>query len=190
MAPKRKPRPEPDLDQDRLGKQVARYGTNRKAIMLMVTAGVLGLSGGAVRANAEGLAWALADSHEGTAYTFTGWCLLVAGMAVMFVGVLAFGQFFEIRRKGVRFARRRSVTELRWDQVEDIQVHKTVTIVKGSKHVYWDVCIYGEKDKTIHLKSGFLKLVPSVTELVQLLKQVSGKEVELPPLHDELPRLL
>jgi hypothetical protein len=170
---------ESDLDADPLGKPLARYGTNAKAYMLMATAVVLGLSGGVVVANADWLALTLADSQESTAYTFVGWTLLIAGMGAMSWGVLGMGAFFELRRKGVRYCKGRRVTELRWKDIEDIQVHKSVFVYRGGRRVDWEVYIYG-REATIHLNSGFLRLVPSVSELLNMLKSVSGIEVILP----------
>jgi hypothetical protein len=172
-------KPMTDRGADPLGKPLARYGTNTKAFMLMATAVVLGLSGGVVVANADWLALALADSQESTAYTFVGWTLLVAGMGTMAWGVWGMSAFFELRRKGVRFTQRRGVTELRWKEIEDIQVHKSVFVHRGSRHVSWEVYIYG-REATIYLSSGFLRLVPSVSELLNMLKSVSGIEVILP----------
>ena len=170
---------ESDKDDDPLGKPLARYGTNSKALMLMATAAVLGLSGGVVAVNADWFALRLAESQESTAYAFTGWALLVLGMLSVAWGVWGYGRFFELRRKGVRFARRQGTTELRWDEVESIQVHKTVTVVRGARTVNWEVYICGGED-TIYLSSGFLRLVPSVSELLTTLKAVSGVEVILP----------
>jgi hypothetical protein len=170
---------ESDLYADPLGKPLARYGTNAKAFMLMAVAVVLGLSGGIVVANADWLALTLADSQESTAYTFVGWTLLVAGMGAMNWGVLGMGAFFELRRKGVRYSKVRHVTEMRWKEVEDIQVRKWVTVYRGGKRVDWEVYIYG-REATIYLSSGFLRLVPSVSELLNMLKSVSGIEVILP----------
>ena len=170
---------ESDLKGDSLGKPLAQYGTNAKAYMLMATAVVLGLSGGAVMANADWLALRLADNQDGTPYAIVGWALLVAGMVAMAWGVLGYGAFFEIRRKGVRFSKGSRMTELRWKEIEDIQVHKTVTVYRGGKRIDWEITIYGF-DATIYLSSGFLRLVPSVTELKNVLQTVSKIEITFP----------
>jgi len=162
-----------------LGKPLARYGTNAKAYMIMATAVVLGLSGSLVIAHADWLALTLADSQEGAPYAIVGWTLLVAGMVAMAWGVWGMGAFFELRRKGVRYSKGRLVTELRWKDIEDIQVHKNVVVHRGSRHVSWEVYIYGYEN-SIYLSSGFLQLVPSVTELLNMLKSVSGIDVVLP----------
>jgi hypothetical protein len=167
--------------EDPLGKPLARYGTNSKAFMLMVTAAVLGLSGGVVVVNADWFALRFAESQESTAYRFVGWILLVLGMLTMAWGVWGYGRYFELRRKGVRFTRRQGTTELRWNEVESILVNKTVTVVRGARTVNWEISIYGGEE-SIYLSPGFLRLVPSVSELLTLLKAVSGVEVILPEM--------
>jgi len=183
MAEKWKDRIE-DLEpgEDQLGKLLARYGSNMKAIMLIVVALVLGLSGGAVRGAGEWLARNLADSNDSGPYTLVGWGLMITGAFAVSWGVLGLGRSFEIRKYGVRFSRRRDVTELSWEQVEDVQVHKTVVRTRYGTQVQWDVYIYGRSD-TIHLAWSFLQLVPSVSELINVLKATSGREIELPPLY-------
>jgi hypothetical protein len=168
-----------EYDHDPLGKSLAVYGSNSKSIMLMVIGIVLGLTGGAVVRTSDHLAHRLAESRETTAFDFAGWGMIVCSMGAMAWGVLGYGSFFEIRRKGDRYSRRSIVTEMMWKEVQDIQVQKKVVVYRGGRHVYWEVDLYGMVE-TIHLSPGFLRLVSSVTELVQLLKQVSGIEVILP----------
>jgi hypothetical protein len=167
---------EADADLDPLGKPLARYGTRTRAILFIVLAVLLGLAGGGVMGASKQLARALADSHEDTLYTVISWVMLAVAVPSVAHGVYHLGKSFEIRRKGVRFTRRRTVAELRWDEIFEIQVFRTDIYYRGAKQrVDWEILIHGIPGQ-IHLTTSFLHLVPSVTALISLLKQNSGKE--------------
>jgi hypothetical protein len=167
---------EADANLDPLGKPLARYGTRKKAIIFIVIAVLLGLAGGGMMAASKRLARALADSHEDTLYTLMSWVMLVVAVAGVAYGVYHLGQSFEVRRKGVRFTRRRAVAELRWVEIFDIQATRTAVYYRGVRHrVDWEIFIHGIPG-LIHLTTSFLHLVPSVTALLSLLKQGTGKE--------------
>jgi hypothetical protein len=188
MAEKRAKERDRDASSDPLGKPLARYSTNGRSVMLVVVAVVLGLSGAATLGGAEALAWRLADSTDGTPYVIVGWALMLAGAGTVAWGVYYYGRSFEVRRKGVRFSRRGSVTELRWDQIEHIEVQRTIILYRGrpTGRYRWEIFICGWD--TIHLTPSFLQLVRSVTELVSILKVQSGRPIDIPPL--DLPSLL
>lgn len=182
MAEKRKKKQRPDAEgsRDPLGKPLARYSTTLKAAMLIAVAVVLGLSGGAVLGASRALARSLAESDEDTAYVVVAWGFILVGMGVVAYGVFGLGRSFEIRRKGVRLRDHGEVTELLWDEISLIDVHKTDVYYRGAKTgERWEVYVHGGHD-TIHLSSTFLKMVPSVRELVNLLKMHCRKEVTFP----------
>ena len=182
MAEKRTRPAEPDAKSDRLGKPLARYTSTVRSIVLIVLAVILGLSGGAVVGGADALAWNLAQSQDGLPYAIVGWVLVATGGGMVACGVWFLGRSFEIRRKGVRFTSGPNVTELRWDEIDHIDVHKTIIYYRGARQgERWEIFIHGGI-YTIHLTPSFLKLVRSVTEVVSLLKLHSGKEIEMPPL--------
>jgi hypothetical protein len=186
MAEKKKKKPRPDADdssRDPLGKPLARYSTTFKAVMLIIVAVVLGLSGGGVLGGSKALAEYLAESQEDTAYVFVGWGFILVGMPVIAYGVFGLGRSFEVRRKGVRFRDHGTVTELLWDEISQIDVHKNDIYYRGAKTgERWEVFIHGGRD-TIHLSPIFLKMVPSVRELANLLKMHCRQEVTLPGIY-------
>jgi hypothetical protein len=182
MAEKRKKKQRQDDDgsRDPLGKPLARYSTTLKAVMLIVVAVVLGLSGGGVLGASKALARYLAESEEDTAYVVVAWGFILVGMGVIAYGVYGLGRSFEVRRKGVRLRDHGTVTELHWDEISRIDVHKTDVYYRGAKTgERWEVYVHGGRD-TIYLSSTFLKMVPSVRELVNLLKMHCRQEVTHP----------
>jgi hypothetical protein len=177
---RKKPRPDGEGSRDPLGKPLARYSTTLKAVMIIVVAVVLGLSGGAVLGASRALARYLAESEEDTAYVVVAWGFILVGVAVIAYGVFGLGRSFEIRRKGVRHRDHGTVTELLWDEIYRIDVHKTDVYYRGAKTgERWEVHVHGGRD-TIYLSSTFLKMVPSVRELVSLLKMHCRQEA-IPP---------
>jgi hypothetical protein len=173
---KRSPVAEVDADLDPLGKPLARYGTRTRAIVFIVLAVLLGLAGGGVMGASKQLAWSQAGSREDTLYIAMSWVMLAIAVPSVAHGVYHLGKSFEIRRKGVRFTRRRAVAELRWDEIFEIQVFRTDIYYRGAKQrVDWEIFIHGIPGQ-IHLTTSFLHLVPSVTALISLLKLNSGKE--------------
>ncbi len=182
MVQQRRLEADADTGRDRLGKPLAVYTTRMSAVLVIVTAVILGLSGGGVLGAADPISNALVGSDDEGIYAVVGWGLMLAGAATMAWGVFLLGRKFEVRRQGVRYTRRRRVRELRWDEIDAIRVRKTVVYYRGAKQrVLWEVD-FDAGDSSIHLDSAFLRHISSVTELVQLLKAASGKEVELPPL--------
>jgi hypothetical protein len=187
MATKRSPKAEaagrrlresgPGAPPDLLGKALATYSSVRSGVLLVIAAVILGLGGGAVLGAAGRLAYDLADSRDDRPYTYVGWGMTLTGTLVMAAGVLQFGRRLEVRQKGVRFRRRQRVQELRWDEVYDIIVRKTVTRDRnGVIRVNWDVEIYAYDD-AIYLRPAFLRRISSVSELINMLKVASGKDV-------------
>ncbi len=179
MVEKRKRAAEPDPGQDPLGKPVARYSSNGRALVLVATAVILGLIGGWLLGAAGPLASALLETPDGRPYAVVGWALILVALPVMAYGVFRLGDVFEIRRRGVRFAEGRRVTELSWDEVWEIEVLKEVVRYKGTRRTYWDIHIRGMPEM-IYLNRRFLQQVPNVTTLVSLLRTHSGKEVQMP----------
>jgi hypothetical protein len=182
MAEKRTKGEPADRSRDPLGKSFESYGTTIKAIMLIILAVILALPGGAVVGGANALAWRLAESTDGMPYTIVGWVLVVIGMCVIAFAVYQLGRSFEVRRKGVRFRNRFNVTELRWDEIDLISVHKTTHVDQTGRRtgrIDWDITITGLTDE-IHLSPTFLKMVPSVYGLVELLKMHCRQEIQLP----------
>ncbi len=182
MAGRRTMESAPDSGCDRLGKSLATYSSHRSGILTLIGAVIAALTGAFVLGDAGRLAHKLAESDEDTLFRVAGWALMIVGSLAAGAGVLQLGRRFEVRRKGVRFARRSVVQELRWDEIDDIQVRKTITWVKGQRIISWEIELIGDSD-TIYLNEFFLRQISSVTELVSLLKNVSGKEIDLPPLH-------
>src|SRR5262245_14242464 len=128
MAEKRTRGPSSAPERDKLGKLFESYGTNVKAILLIVTAVMFGLGGGVILGASNFLAWRLAESTDGTPYALLGGVLMAIGPPVMAFAVYQFGRRFEVRRKGVRLVHRINVTELFWDEIDLIQVHKTTHV--------------------------------------------------------------
>jgi hypothetical protein len=177
MAVKRTPDAAADNLPDLLGKPLAAYTARGSGLLTLAAALILGVGGGAAIGAAGRLAYALAESLDGGPYRFVGWCMVVLGMAAAAAGVLQFGRRFEVRQKGVRFRRRRVVQEIRWDEMYDIIVRKEKYRVRGGAIVErWEIDLLGYDD-AIYLKAAFLRQIPSVTELVSMLKAVSGKEI-------------
>lgn len=182
MAEKRTRGPSSAPERDKLGKLFESYGTNVKAILLIVTAVMFGLGGGVILGASNFLAWRLAESTDGTPYALLGGVLMAIGPPVMAFAVYQFGRRFEVRRKGVRLVHRINVTELFWDEIDLIQVHKTTHVDQTGRRtgrIDWDISINGLTDE-IHLSPTFLRMVPSVHGLVSLLKMHCRQEINLP----------
>ena len=182
MVQQRRVEADADTGHDPLGKPLATYTTGRSAVLVIVLAVILGLGGGAVLGAADQISTAVVGSRDEGLYAVAGWVLMLGGAGTMAWGVLLLGRRLEVRRKGVRYVRRRRVQELRWDEIADIRVRKITIYYRGAKQgVRWEVD-FDAGARSIYLDSTFLRHIPRVTELVQLLETASGKRVELPPL--------
>jgi hypothetical protein len=168
---------------DPLGKLVARYPPSIAGVLLV--AGVVALVG----LGLIGLAL-LRESTSLVLLAVGGFILLVA---LLFAGanLLNVGRRLELRKRGVRFIESGEETEIAWEDVADIAVHRTddtylgvVSVTKTSSNhlassgpltqTAWDVTIHAHDGSKIHLRPAFLKVVPDIKKLITEMRLASG----------------
>lgn len=190
MAPKKRPAradedydddPRPRKKMDRLGKLREVYIPSRKTAALVTVGVVLGILGAAVLAfgaTAAGPDWQL--------YVFAGGLVLAFGALLVAIAFLlpASSQSFEIRKLGVRFRDGKEEEELFWDEIDYIEIRKTIHR-PGIEEAAWSFDRRGPTQYEVHIHSpngyihlteGFLGRLRAPHALVKLLKVASGKE--------------
>src|SRR4051812_15772430 len=106
-----------DGTNDRLGKLVTTYG-GQDAWVLPVVGGAVALVIG-IGALIYGYSRPPSDAAQ-----VVGWLLAVVGVGLPIVGFLQGRKFLEVRKRGVRFTVGKRVTEIRWDDVDSIDVKR------------------------------------------------------------------
>jgi hypothetical protein len=119
--------------------------------------------------------------------------VLVVGLALALVLVNVFnvGRSLELHKKGLRFVEGGSAIDLLWEDIADVQVHRSdatnlglVTVHRRGAHYAgpggpltrtdWDVVIHARDGRTVHLDARFLKMVPDVRKLISQLRLRAG----------------
>src|SRR5207237_5645700 len=114
-------------------------------------------------------------------------------LAVAFRGVNVFnaGRKLEVRKYGLRYAESGTETELRWDEIAAVEVHRTddtylgvASVRKGSSDTdspsgpltktEWDVTIRAHDGRRIRLPPMFFKVVSNPKKLINQIKMRAG----------------
>jgi hypothetical protein len=154
---------------------------------LLVVSGAVALVG----LGLVGCGLVLAQQLTSVILLLIGTCALLAAVALLGVNVFNVGRRLEMRKKGLRYVEAGIVTEIRWEDVVDIQVNRTddtnlgvATVRKRGGHyaapsgpltrTEWDVTIRARDGRSMHLGPRFLKLVPDVGKLISQMRIRSG----------------
>src|SRR5262245_34934745 len=117
MAQKRTHDSQSDSGRDPLGEPLGHFGTGLRAMLYIGVAMIFGLCGGGIVGASGPLASVVLENPDGTIYTILGWVFVAIGMLLIAYGVFQSGRSFEVRRKGVRYRTRNSLTEMFWDEI-------------------------------------------------------------------------
>ena len=168
---------------DPLGKLVKQYGVNLSETIGAV--GFLAVIGGGI------LIYALGQDPAPVLWLIIGGGVLFMGVALLAYNALNIGRRLEVRKRGVRFTDRASVTEFEWDDVVEIDIDRRddtnlgiVGVEKRSSDAVsssgpltkteWDVTIHSRDGRTIRLSPMFFRIVPDPKKLISQLRLGAG----------------
>jgi hypothetical protein len=120
-----------------------------------------------------------------------GAAVLLFSVTLLGVNLFNVGRHLEIRKHGVRYTQSGIVSEIRWEDIVDIEVSRTdetdfgvVGVRKRSRNASsvsgpltkteWDVTIRGRDGRSIHLPVMFLRTVPDPRKLISQLRLRAG----------------
>lgn len=170
---------------DDLGKLLTRYG-GRPFPTLPIVSG-LALIGGGIGA-------ILFDGNHpehGGVFKWLGYVLLFAGIGIPVNSFVLGRKSFEVRKRGVRHTVGSRTTELRWEEIDSIEIREaaagdvrvdaldrggSVVDSRSLRHHY-TITIFGTGEEVITLNKSFLQLGGSPRGLIKILEANAGDKV-------------
>jgi hypothetical protein len=164
-------------DDDPLGKLQDQFFVS--ILGLILVGGVLLLGGGGVAA----AGWFLLAPPYSYILLAVGGFLLLMVVGLIVTQLPAAGKKLEVRAHGLRFTANGRTQELRWDEIERVDVSRTddtnyglVSVEKRSKDTAsgsglltdteWDVTVHGTDGESIYLGPAVWKMMPNARKVI------------------------
>jgi hypothetical protein len=168
---------------DPLGKLLYHYHVSLLGLLLI--SGSLGLIGAGIAI------YATAKQPYSPVLLMIGTGTLLIALVLLGMNIINVGRRLELRKRGIRYVEFGNATEMRWDEITDVEVNRldntNFGIASVNRHsrdtsspsglmtkTEWDIIITSDSGETIHLGRNFLRTVPDAKQLISHLKVRAG----------------